>query len=426
MKSNILNKTIFCRDNIDVLRGINSECIDLIYLDPPFNTKKEFIAPIGTSAEGASFKDIFTYEDLKEEWLEEIKEDHPRIHILLSAVNQLEGKKSYNYCYLAYMAIRLIECHRVIKETGSLYLHCDPTMSHYLKLLMDCIFGEKSFRNEIIWHYHTSGNTKNWYVKNSDTLLFYAKSKESFFALPKEKRYTKSKSRTEGQHNLGHATKEFFKDDQGIYQHVNMDNVWDIPYINSQSKERCGYPTQKPLALLDRIIKASSKEGDIVLDPFCGCATTCVAAEMANRKWIGVDISIKAYELVKQRMVKEIEVLWVDVDKDINFLTSAPKRTDHSKVEKDMKFIYIISNEKYANEYKVGITNNPKARLKQYQIGDPDRGFKLEYELATPYYRNIEKHIHETFENKHEWVSGKLEDIKKEIKAHHKKLESSN
>ncbi len=145
MQHNIANRTIFCKDNIDILQGIDSESIDLIYLDPPFNKKKTFTAPIGSSAEGAAFKDIFKQEDVKSEWLQTIQEDKDNIFNLLEAVKNIEGKTSYNFCYLAYMAIRLIECHRVLKETGSLYLHCDSTMSHYLKLLLDCIFGEKEF-----------------------------------------------------------------------------------------------------------------------------------------------------------------------------------------------------------------------------------------------------------------------------------------
>ena len=146
---NVENRTIFCDDNLDVLKGINSECIDLIYLDPPFNKNKEFTAPIGTSAEGASFKDIFREDDLKEEWLISIQEDHPDLFQYLNGIKGVG--KPYYFAYLAYMAIRLLECHRLLKPTGSIYLHCDPTMSHYLKTTMDCIFSESNFRNEITW-----------------------------------------------------------------------------------------------------------------------------------------------------------------------------------------------------------------------------------------------------------------------------------
>ncbi len=140
---NVKNRQIFCHDNLGVLQGINASCIDLIYLDPPFNKKKVFTAPIGSSAEGASFRDIFRAEDIKKEWLLEIKEGHEKIYSFLDGIKIIEGGTSYNFCYLAYMAIRLIECHRILKDTGSLYLHCDPTMSHYLKILLDCVFGEE-------------------------------------------------------------------------------------------------------------------------------------------------------------------------------------------------------------------------------------------------------------------------------------------
>ena len=173
---NILNRTIFCHDNIDVLSGINTECIDLIYLDPPFNKKKIFSAPIGTTAEGASFKDIFTRQDVKEEWVQSIKEDYFSIHRLLEAVRDIEGRQSYNFCYLCYMAIRLIECHRILKDTGSLYLHCDPTMGHYLKLMLDCIFEEKNFRSEIIWNGGSvsgyKSQKKGWIREYDNTILY--------------------------------------------------------------------------------------------------------------------------------------------------------------------------------------------------------------------------------------------------------------
>ena len=149
---NIKNRTIFCKDNLDVLQGINSESVDLIYLDPPFNKKKTFTAPIGSSAESASFKDYFREEDIKDEWVETIKEDHVELHNFLSGVKSVSDSKHYlyNYCYLCYMAIRLIEMRRVLKDTGSIYFHCDPTMSHYIKIMMDTIFGEDNFGNYIL------------------------------------------------------------------------------------------------------------------------------------------------------------------------------------------------------------------------------------------------------------------------------------
>ena len=155
---NVQNRTIFLRDNLEVLQGLNTGCIDLIYLDPPFNKNKVFSAPIGSSAEGAEFSDIFREEDVKAEWLKTIKMEYIGLYQFLNGIKRVG--KPYNFAYLAYMVIRLLECHRVLKSTGSLYLHCDPTMSHYLKIKLDCVIGEQNFVNEIVWSYRTGGVSK--------------------------------------------------------------------------------------------------------------------------------------------------------------------------------------------------------------------------------------------------------------------------
>ena len=319
MRANIKNRTIFCRDNLDVLRGINGDSIDLIYLDPPFNKNKVFSAAAG-KAEGASFSDIFRQKDVKEEWLQKIAEDYFAIDKLLAAVKGIEGRASYNFCYLAYMAIRLVECRRILKPTGSLYLHCDPTMSHHLKLLLDCIFGEGNFRNEIVWAYRTGGATKTRFSRKHDIVFCYSKNEKlCYFQTQKERVYYE---------------KPFFsakKDAKGrFYADVIMTDWWaDIKPLINVSAERAGYPTQKPLALLERIIAASSKKGDTVLDPFCGSATTCVAAEKMGRKWAGIDISVKAYELVKKRLAKEAKREKTPFyGERVTFATNPPKRAD--------------------------------------------------------------------------------------------------
>ena len=169
---NVNNRTIFCHDNLDIMRGINSDSVDLIYLDPPFNKNKKCTAPVGSSASGAFFDDIFREEDVKDEWLQTIKEDQPELYTYLSGIRGVG--KSYNFAYLAHMAIRLLECHRVLKPAGSIYLHCDPTMSHYPKTTMDCIFGEENFRNELIWYYSGGGASKRIWAKKHDVILFYS------------------------------------------------------------------------------------------------------------------------------------------------------------------------------------------------------------------------------------------------------------
>ena len=419
---NIEPRTVFCRDNLDVLHGMNSACIDLIYLDPPFNKKKTFAAPLGSSAEGAAFSDIFRQEDVKDEWLLTIKEDQPALHVFLEAVKGIEGRTSYNFCYLAYMAIRLIELHRVLKDTGSLYLHCDPTMSHYLKILLDIIFGEAGFRNEIVWYYKNASRGKRINAKSHDIILWYSKS--SAWVYNREQILQAFESgMTEWRHRSGG------QQGKSMPQGKTPDDVIVLPALNAMAKERSGYPTQKPLALLDRIIVASSNVGDVVLDPFCGGATTMVSAERLQRQWIGIDVSHKAYELVTERLqdtLDEVALLanpqeasgktrWGDV---ISFSTSPPKRTDVGADHRLAKFVYVISNPQYPDEYKVGIASEPKRRLNQYQTSDPERQYKLEHQRKTVFFRELEAHIHATFPNKHEWVSGELSAVIAAIDAY--------
>lgn len=407
-KCNVKNRTIFCQDNLEILRGINSNCIDLIYLDPPFNKNKRFTAPIGSSASGAEFSDIFREEDVKSEWLQTIDEDHPQLHQFLSGIRGVG--KSYNFAYLAYMAIRLIECHRVLRSTGSLYIHCDPTMSHYLKILLDCVFGEDNFRNEVVWGYRTQGvSMKNW-PKKHDVLLYYAKTKATTFHPQKQiliyaKPFRHTRINEKGQH----------------FAEVYVRDVWDddpeTRALISQSTERTGYPTQKPLSLLRRIIKSSSNADDVVLDPFCGCATTCVAAEQLSRRWIGIDISVKAYELVNERLTKEAadpQDLF-KYQNQIHMKVNAPARTDLDTSYAERKFVYVISNPDYPDVYKVGIAKNVKSRLNALQTANPKRNLALEYSYETPLYREIEKHIHQSFRSDHEWVRESLDKIIHEI-----------
>ena len=363
MATNLKNRTIFCKDNLEILRGINSESIDLIYLDPPFNKKKVFTAPIGTTAEGASFHDIFRQEDVKNEWLGLIAEQQLSLYNYIRGIDGIGS--SYNKYYLIYMAIRLIEMHRILKDTGSLYLHCDPTASHYLKILLDCIFGESNFRNEVVWCYKEREMQKTNYNKKHDIILFYSKSTDFYFSWKEiaepYSEITIKKFKYKDKKGLyqirGKGTKDspVYKADGLTPEHekkykgltyrqyigtgVPPRDWFYIPIINKASKERLGYPTQKPLALLERIIKASSKEGDFILDPFCGCATTCIASEKLERDWVGIDISRKAYELVNLRVSKELEYETDFIGTkqklkklDIIYRDDIPTRTDIKKV----------------------------------------------------------------------------------------------
>lgn len=316
---NLANKTIFTGDNLPILRGINSECIDLIYLDPPFNSKANYAAPIGSKAAGAEFKDTWSLSDIDVAWLDLIETKYNAVNRVIQAA-MTDSDKSY----LIYMAARLLEMHRILKADGSIYLHCDPTMSHYLKLLMDAIFGRKMFRNEIVWHYPSMSRASKWFPKKNDIVLFYTKSDEYTFNADDEHVREQYADSTKQRAKYGGAG---FTRKQGKSNYLKSetklaDTVWKIPHVKSR-KERIGYPTQKPLKLLERTISASSNKGDIVFDPFCGCATTCVAADRLHRNWIGVDISSKAVELVVERIKKDQGLF-----QEIIHREDIPQRTD--------------------------------------------------------------------------------------------------
>ena len=347
MPCNVKSRTMFTGDNLFVLRGIDSESVDLIYLDPPFNSKREYSAPIGSRAAGAAFKDTWELQDTALVLHGEIAEANPALYLLIDAAGAIGGKS--DKAYLIYMAVRLMEMHRVLKETGSIYLHCDQTMSHPLKMLMDGIFGPSRFRREVVWSNEDSSGFKsqarNW-IRGSDSILYYVKKvgRQTFNKQhdPLSEQALRGYSRSDGrgryklyrERGSGRERRVYLKDNPG----VPMRNVWtDIASFQTASRagELVNYPTQKPLALLERIVRASSNEGDLVLDPFCGCATACVAAERLGRGWIGIDVSEKAVQLVKERLSMDLHIdgegvrerLLVAAGKVIH-RTDAPARTD--------------------------------------------------------------------------------------------------
>ena len=302
---NVENRTIFEGDNLHILRGFDSETIDLIYLDPPFNSNRTYEAPIGSAAAGAAFKDAWTLSDLDNAWHGELAESEPGLYSAISAAEFTHGKSMK--AYLIMMGIRMLEMRRVLKPTGSIYLHCDPTAGHYLKLVMDAVFGIENFRNEIAWCYRGAGYPKKDFGRRHDILFRYSKGAEYLFNLDDVREEYAEATKARFKHYIGNKRKQ---GDFGV-QKLNPlgkhpDDWWQIQPIAPSAKERTGYPTQKPLALLDRILKASSNKGDIVLDPFCGCATTCIAAEALQRQWIGIDLSAKAVELVKMRLKRDL------------------------------------------------------------------------------------------------------------------------
>ena len=341
MQPNWQNRTMWTGDNLEIMRGMNSASVDLIYLDPPFNSNRTYSAPIGSEAAGAAFKDAWTLDDVDLAWHGEIAEREPPLYAVIDAAGQAHGTGMKSY--LIMMAVRLLEMRRLLKDAGSIYLHCDPTASHYLKMLMDAVFGHVNFRNEVVWKYGKWANTSGMFQRNHDVLLSYAKSPGATFntqyALSSDKQQKLSKG---WQINVAAGKRQLIiydaKKAAGVpserYDTVvdrttanpgsPMPDVWtDINILNSQARERVGYPTQKPLALLDRIIRASSNPGDMILDPFCGCATACVAADRLDRQWVGIDLSPLAAQLVEMRMRREGSLLFEAVRRD-----DIPRRTD--------------------------------------------------------------------------------------------------
>ena len=254
-KPNWKDKTIWTADNLPVMRGMNSESIDLIYLDPPFNSKANYAAPAGSKAAGAEFKDAWTLSDVDVEWINLIGQKYPKLERVILAAMTNSDKS-----YLAYMAVRILEMQRILKPTGSIYLHCDPTMSHYLKLVMDAIFGRRNFRNEIVWCYQPNGRGPNQaFHKKHDTLLFYA-GPGAVFNRPYGEMPAVTVARFNAVDESGRRYKAY--DGRRVYldeaRGRPVPDYWeDITFLTT-SAERTGYPTQKPLALLERIIKASS------------------------------------------------------------------------------------------------------------------------------------------------------------------------
>ena len=309
-----LSGTLFFGDNLAVMREqIPDQSIDLIYLDPPFNSNADYNVLFEDEAGRAAPSQILAYEDTwhwgheSERALADLLGDaSPCVGagLLLESLVRALGTNQMT-AYLAMMAIRLCEMKRVLKETGSIYLHCDPTASHYLKIMMDAVFGAKQYRNEIIWHYRASALTsaKNVYPRKHDTLLFYSRGDEWTFHRARQDEVSEQMMRRTEWHP---------RDDDVTFevQSSRARSVWtDIPEVrnNSRYKEWRGFETQKPLKLLYRIIETSSNPGDVVLDPFCGCGTAVQAAQDLDRRWVGIDITHLAIGLVEGRL-REIGV----------------------------------------------------------------------------------------------------------------------
>ena len=399
MKLNFKNRTVWIGDNLDILRGFNSDSVDLIYLDPPFNSNRTYAAPIGSKAAGAAFKDTWTLDDVDEAWHGEIADRNPALYAVIGAAALAHGPGMQSY--LVMMAVRLLELKRVLKPSGSIYLHCDPTASHYLKAGLDAVFGKKNFRNEIVWK-RTSAHSdaKQRFARVSDRILFYAGTGATWHTqhLPLDPGYVSRDYCLRDKHGRyrvdpptapglvsqgesgapwqgydpGSSGRNWSVPKTGAYAafiaanlipgygalagvHERLDALaaaglidWsqngtprlkrylaasqgvaisdfmgDVVNVSSRSREHVGYPTQKPLKLLKRIIEASSNPGDMILDPFCGCATTLAAAETLGRRWAGIDLSPLAVKLAGERLRDSHGVFG-----QIAARTDIPQRTD--------------------------------------------------------------------------------------------------
>lgn len=288
---------LYYGDNLDVLRRhIPSESVDLVYLDPPFQSDADYNILFeehgtGAAAQVRAFEDTWEWNTESAASYQAVVEGGGQVAMAMRAFRTMLGDSDM-LAYLSMMAPRLIELHRVLKPTGSLYLHCDPTASHYLKMLLDAVFGPQRFQNEFIWYYSGGGASKRRWARKHDVLLFYTKGKEWTFnadAVRTPYKWTKGQLRADGS-------------GRDLTKGKLADDVWEHHSLMPWAGERLGYPTQKPEALLERIITASSNPGDVVLDPFCGCGTAVAVAQRLDRRWVGIDITHLAIGLIKNRL----------------------------------------------------------------------------------------------------------------------------
>ena len=298
-EANFKNRTLYHGDNLEYLRGMNSGTVHLIATDPPFNKNKDFHAEPDSLASGAKFSDRWKWDrDVHPDWEDAIQDDWPAVWQVIQAAKVASGEDMA--AFLCWLGVRLMEMHRILRDDGSIYLHIDHTAHAWVKAMMDGIFGRKNFRNEIVWGYAGGGVPRNDFPRKHDTLLRYSKGDKVIFNV---ERKPYGAHNTTGQRATDHGGKRSLDYNP---KGTPINDWWvDIKPLINWDSERMGFPTQKPLALYERIIKVSSNPGDIVLDPFCGCATTPIAAERLGRRWIGIDTWDQARQTVLRRLESE-------------------------------------------------------------------------------------------------------------------------
>lgn len=399
-------KSLYYGDNLDVLRNhIPADSVDLCYIDPPFNSNRNYnqiYDAIGNTdkAQAQAFIDTWTWNKRADEGFREILANENGI-FTAQTVDLIKGlhivlKKKDLLAYLVSMTLRINEIYRVLKPTGSFYLHCDPTASHYLKLVLDTIFIPRggTYRNEIVWCYTGPGSPgMRQFMRKHDTIFWYTKSKEWQFN--RDEVRVPHSTKTKENYKEGLVGSGFAEAEHKIHQSGKVPEDWWEIAIAARGKEYLGYPTQKPKKLLERIIRASTQEGDVVLDAYCGCGTTISVAERLKRRWIGIDITYQSISLVLRRLYDEfgmdiIDTILLDgIPKDIESAKALAKKKDdrlRKEFEKWAILTYtnnraIINDKKGADQgidgiayFMTGIDSNAKAvfQVKSGAIGRKD------------------------------------------------------
>jgi len=387
-------KSLYYGDNLDIMRKhIGNETVDLCYIDPPFNSNRNYnqIYDIAgkekAQAQAQAFIDTWTWNKRAEDSFREILSNEnggftPQTVDLIKGLHSVL-KKGDLLAYLVSMTLRINEIYRVLKPTGSFYLHCDPTGSHYLKLVLDTIFVTRggTYRNEIVWCYTGPGSPgMRQFMRKHDTIFWYTKSKAWQFN--RDDVRVEHNPKTKENYKEGLVGSGFVEAEHKIHQSGKVPEDWWEIAIAARGKEYLGYPTQKPKKLLDRIIRAGSQEGDVILDAYCGCGTTVAVAERLKRKWIGIDITYQSISLVLRRLQDEfgfeiLESIMLDgIPKDIESAKALSKKKDdrlRKEFEKWAILTYtnnraIINDKKGADQgidgvayYMTGVDENAKA-----------------------------------------------------------------
>ena len=334
----LLTNAIICGDCVDKMKQhIPTESIDLIYMDPPFFSGRNYEIIWNDGAEVRSFEDKEFYKRVCGNCEKKMPHEYVSCPFCGASGNQAKEIRMNDIeSYVEWLKIRLQECHRVLKSTGSIYVHLDWHAVHYVKVIMDEIFGYDNFHNEIIWCYSGGGQSKTCFPKKHDNILFYSKSKNWTFNYNDEilkTNYCRELTKNEVAVR-GNKTYKW----EGNPLGKMMEDWWQMPILNPSSNERLGYPTQKPEALLERIIKASSKPGNLILDPFCGCGTSISVAQKTGRRWIGIDVSPTSCDIMVDRVRK------IGYDLDTSEIIDMPKSVEQLKTIAPFEFQNRISS----------------------------------------------------------------------------------